>query len=277
MKVAFLLLFLSTQLPLAALDHSKIHKGLTREQSAKVIPRDYRYNVLSDQTLRRHWSEEGHEYALDFDPKDGKLLCARIRYDEPVSLKVATRDMQKIGRTHASGWKRGEAKKMRHIGFTKARYIKLDDKTFFFASQNRSGKVTALYFFTSTPKSDRYALAEGSSSTHQTALGSSDSSAAKRIAYLQREEEQLRAQAGGAAIAAVATPSPSKAGSLSPKAAGATSPATNADSELTDQLMNPEQQGGIINMGMLFAIVGGVLVIALLYKLCFSSAPKRRR
>ncbi len=272
MKVAFLLLFLSTQLPLSALDYNKLHKGLTREQAVKVTPRDYRYMVLSDQTVRRIWSEDGQEYALDFDPKNGKLLCARIRYAEPVDQKTATRDMQKIGRTHASNWKRGEAKKMRHIGFTRAHYIKLDDNTFFFAKQNRSGKVTALYFFTSTPKSDRYALKEGTSSVHQTALGSSDGSAANRIAQLQREEEQLRAQADGGAIAATnTTPTPAKpSGTFRPTA-------TSKDTAIADQLMNPEQQGRGINMTMLLALLGGGFVIALLFMFCFSGGSKRKR
>ncbi len=272
MRVLFFLLLSCAMLPLQALDRTKIHRGLTREEAGRVLPSDYSYKVLSDATVRRSWSGgDGGNYSLDFDPRSGKLLAARIRYAKPVSMRDATRDMQKIGRTSASDWKKGVASKMRHIGFSKAQWLKLADSTFFFAQQNSSGKVTALHFFTSTPRSNRYALSEGETEARQTAMGASSGGGEQRIAALVQQEAQLRrqAQSSGSAIARVDTTSkPSAKSGL----AAATTPSSAQKGAET-----AAAEGDSMDTNTLLAIAGGGLLLIIILAMAFSGGGKKKR
>ncbi len=268
--------------PLMAFDAAKLRTDITRDESSSTFSSDFGYVVLEDATVRRVWDGEGSRLSLDFQPRDGSLICGRIRYEKPISISEASRVLNTIAQTTGRGWRKTDKAKIEPLGFQKAVFCMIEDKskdkTYFFAVQNKSGKVTSINFYTDVPRSNRYALAEGSTQPHRTALGTSSNSSAEQIAYLNAQEAKFKGRRDTAIAAKPIAVDPSKPAQ---PAAPATEPAEpTAISAALANLGNKKEEeprslysiayGYVKDLGTqnLLIILGSLLALVILFKLC---------
>ncbi len=272
-SVLFFIISFFSFLPLMGFDTAKLHLDITRDQSSEVFSNDYRYVVLEDATVRRIWDDGSRRLSLDFQPEDGSLICGRIRYMSPVKISDATRELNTIARTSGKGWRKTDPKKIEQLGFRKALFSKISNKSYFFAVLNEAGQVSSINFYSSVPRSNRYSLAEGSTKVRQTGLGSSSNQSAEQIAYLKAQEAELRnPKDTGLAVADPSTASrgwrPNAQNSAKPSVAKSTSQA-----ELSSASGESIIAG--LDMQTLLIIIGAIFLVAILYVVCFKGAPRR--
>ncbi len=268
--------------PLMAFDTARLHTDITRDESSTTFSSDFTYVVLEDATVRRVWDGDGRRLSLDFQPSDGSLICGRIRYEKPISISEASRELNTIAQTTGRGWRKADKAKIEPLGFQKALFTMIEDKskdrTYFFAVQNGAGKVTSINFFTDVPKSNRYALAEGSTEERRTAMGSSSNSSAEQIAYLNAQEAKFKGRRDTAIAAKPIDVDVSKPTQVSKPVTDAGEP--SAISAALANLSNKKEEepqslysiayGYVQNLGTknLLIILGALFALIILFKLC---------
>ncbi len=268
--------------PLMAFDSAKLRTDITRDESSSTFSSDFGYVVLEDATVRRVWDGDGRRLSLDFQPSDGSLICGRIRYDKPISISEASRELNNIAQTTGRGWRKTDKAKIEPLGFQKALFCSIEDKskdkTYFFAVQNKSGKVTSINFYTDVPKSNRYALAEGSTQPHRTAMGSSSNSSAEQIAYLNAQEAKFKGRRDTAIAAKPVvvdtakpvTPTAPATEIKEPTAVSAALANLSKKKEEEPRSLYDQAYGYVKDLGTqnLLIILGSLLALIILFKLC---------
>lgn len=156
--IPFLFVFLLGCMISSAIDLGRVNVKLTRSIADKIKTIPYEFVVLDDTTVRRSWSVGNRQICVDFSPTSDKLILAEIKYANPVSIAVATKDANRIGLTSSSEWKKTKASSVANIGLGKALVMKLGNGSYLFI-ESTGAKVSSLLLFASKPTTNRRDIA----------------------------------------------------------------------------------------------------------------------
>lgn len=173
-----------------AVQLSDLSPTMDRTMADDNLTKDYAYRVLSDLSVRRIWNvDENRKLSIDFDAKNGELICIVVDYRKPVSLEEADKDAADIGKFEEAAWRKFDANKAAKYYMGRARAMKFKEG-YMFQEVNGANKCMRLTFYTKAPKENRRHLSEGSTLSGSSAMGNTLSgSAVKKI--LEDEEKRL--------------------------------------------------------------------------------------
>lgn len=177
----------------SALEVSDLSMGLTRSEADDTLTKNYEYTVMNDLMVRRTWSDDSRRIIkVDFDPKDDSLKSIIVEYKEPVSVKLASKDILSITKAPKISWRKLSSNRADKYGINRARAAKVDG-AYILLDTDDSDKC--LYFILTPEKPDeapRTSVPEMDlNDSGETALGSASShSRSAGLAIMDDEEKR---------------------------------------------------------------------------------------
>lgn len=170
-----------------AVQLSDLSPSMTRTSADDELTKDYAYRVLSDLSVRRIWNlDDNRKLTVDFDSKNGNLICIVVDYRKPVTLEEADKDAADIGKFEEAKWKKFPSDKAAKYHMGRSRAMKFKEG-FMFQELTGANKCMRLTFYTSVPKENRRHLTEGSTFGGSSAMGNTVSGGA--VKNLLKDEE----------------------------------------------------------------------------------------
>ncbi len=262
-----------------ALELSDLHLPMSRSEADSSLTKDYSYTVLEDMTVRRQWRLSNRVVTVDFSPRQGdEALLIYIDYRSPVTAAACDRDAAMLLGGSATGWKRLNEKRARHLGMEKAEGLKIEGGRYCFRELDAQGHITRLAYYAGVPKDVRWNLAADEHDDGTTAMGNRSDS---NKGFLWKDEARRK----GGASAAAATSAGQQASDGKHGDSSSSGPVV-VKVEAAPVIARPEEPVDVVETlrGYLdkltpthYAIGGGVLLLLLLMRFVRQYREDKRR